>query len=101
MQPARREREGLKLTRRVLTQKQLAVLAFIQSYFDEHRRYPLIREVQAGCRIISYKSALDRLNALDRKGYIKRLPNKHRGIRLLRKSQPQNTKTPNRQMAAA
>jgi SOS-response transcriptional repressor LexA len=65
-----------------LTQKQQLVLAFIQRYFQENRRYPLIREVQAGCQITSYKSALDRLNALDRKGYIQRLPNKHRGIRL-------------------
>jgi SOS-response transcriptional repressor LexA len=42
----------------------------------------LIREIQLGCQIASYKSALDRLNALERKGFIKRTPNKHRGIRL-------------------
>ena len=57
---------------------------FLQSYFSEHRKFPLIREVQAGCEISSYKSALDRLNALERKGYIKRTPNKHRGIRIVR-----------------
>lgn len=58
---------------------------FLQSYFSEQRKFPLIREVQAGCEISSYKSALDRLNALERKGYIKRTPNKHRGIRIIRR----------------
>lgn len=70
-----------------LTGKQQIVLNFIGLFFRQHRCYPLIREVQAGCGITSYKSALDRLNALERKGYLKRVPNKHRGIRLLRKVQ--------------
>ena len=67
-----------------LTGKQQNVLDFIARFFSQHRCYPLIREVQAGCGITSYKSALDRLNALERKGYLKRTLNKHRGIRLLR-----------------
>ena len=77
------------------------MLVFIQGYLAEHSRYPLIREVQAGCRIVSYKSALDRLNALDRKGYIKRLPNKHRGIRLMRKAPPQAAAKTDRALVAA
>ena len=59
---------------------------FIQRYFNEHRQSPLIREVQLGCQIASYKSAIDRLNALERKGCIKRVPNKHRGIKLIRRA---------------
>lgn len=66
-----------------LTQKQSAVLEFIRSYFNEHRRSPLIREIQAGCQIVSYKSAIDRLNALEHKKLIRRVLNKHRGIRLV------------------
>jgi len=58
---------------------------FIEHYFGEYRQSPLIREIQTGCQIASYKSVLDRLNALEHKGYIKRAPNKHRGIRLIRK----------------
>jgi len=46
----------------------------------------LIREIQIGCGIASYKSAIDRLNALERKGYIKRAPHKHRGIRLAKRA---------------
>ena len=71
-----------------LTGKQQTVLAFIRQYFLEHRRSPLIREIQLACQIASYKSVLDRLNALEHKGYIKRLPNKHRGIRMVRRAAP-------------
>ena len=69
--------------KRSLTQKQYAVLEFIQNYFLQHRRSPLIREIQAGCQITSYKSAIDRLNALEHKKLIRRVLNKHRGIRLI------------------
>ena len=62
------------------------MLAFIERYFNEHRQSPLIREVQADCQIASYKSAIDRLNALERKGFIRRIPNKHRGIKVVRKA---------------
>ena len=74
------------VTKRLLTRKQQIVLEFLQRYFLEHHGSPLIREVQAGCQINSYKSTLDRLNALERKGYLKRIPNKHYGIRLLKPS---------------
>ncbi len=59
------------------------MLEFLQRYVGEHRQSPLIREIQSGCQIASYKSAIDRLNALERKGFIKRLPNKHRGVKLV------------------
>ena len=71
-----------------LTQKQQTLYEFITRYLSEHRQSPLIREIQAACQIASYKSAVDRLNALERKGFIKRVPNKHRGIRLARRAAP-------------
>ena len=64
------------------------MLDFIERYITDRRVAPLIREVQSGCQIASYKSAIDRLNAIERKGFIKRLPNKHRGIKLVRRAQP-------------
>jgi len=67
-----------------LTEKQRKVLEFLRIFIAEKKTPPLIREVQEGCRISSYKSAVDRLNALERKGFIRRFPNKHRGIQLLR-----------------
>ena len=74
------------MAKRSLTKKQHAMLASIERYFNEHRCSPLIREIQAACQIASYKSAIDRLNALEHKGFIKRVPNKHRGIKLVRRS---------------
>jgi len=61
------------------------VFDYIQGYIAEHHKSPLIREIQAECRIISYKSAIDRLGALEHKGFIKRVPNKHRGIKIARR----------------
>lgn len=80
-----------------LTQKQQRVLDYLQQYLAEHRRSPLLREIQEACQIASYKSVIDRLNALERKGYIKRVPNRHRAIHLHRKAVAQlsaNTETP-------
>ncbi len=68
-----------------LTDKQERVLEFIRGYIAEHRCGPFIREIQTACEIASYKSAIDRLNALERKGFIKRTPNKHRAIRVMPK----------------
>ncbi len=67
-----------------LTQKQQTVLSYIQSYLATYQQSPLIREIQLGCQIASYKSTLDRLNSLERRGWIRRVPNKHRGIHLVR-----------------
>lgn len=77
----------------VLTQKQKSVLEFLQQYLDKNRHAPFIREIQDGCDIVSYKSVIDRLNALERKGYIKRLPNKHRGIKILKKAPDSDSPT--------
>jgi len=85
----------------ILTAKQQVVFDFIQRYFEEHRMSPLIREVQVGCQIASYKSAIDRLNALEHKRYIRRAPNRHRGIRLLRKMLEGQPKTAEPSLASA
>ena len=71
-----------------LTHKQQIMLEFVQRFMAEHRKSPLIREIRIGCNILSYKSVLDRLNALEHKGFIRRIPSKHRGIRLIRKALP-------------
>lgn len=66
-----------------LTKKQKAVFDFIKRYIDDKKQAPYIREIQEGCGIISYKSAVDKLLALEKKGYIKRALNKHRSIEVL------------------
>lgn len=65
-----------------LTKKQKAVLDFIKQYIQEKKQSPYIREIQEACGITSYKSAVDKLLALEKKGQIERELNKHRGIRI-------------------
>jgi len=68
------------MERYVLTQKQKEVYDYIRLYMDKNAISPYIREIQEGCSIQSYKSAVDKLLALEKKGYIKRSLNKHRSI---------------------
>ncbi len=65
-----------------LTEKQAYVLSYIKSYIERNNSSPLIREIQEGCNINSYKTAVDKLLVLEKKGFIKRELNKHRGIQL-------------------
>lgn len=65
------------------TEKQRVVYDFIKSYIDTNKRAPYIREIQEGCNIVCYKTAVDKLLALEKKGLIKRKLNKHRSIKVL------------------
>ena len=66
----------------LLTIRQKKVYEFVKEYIGLNKRAPYIREIQTGCGSISYKAAVDKLLALEKKGYIRRIPNKHRGIEL-------------------
>lgn len=66
-----------------LTMRQKAVFDFIKQFMQEKKQSPYIREIQDACGIVSYKSAVDKLLALEKKGYIKRTLNKHRSIELV------------------
>ena len=63
-----------------LTQKQLEVYNYVTGYMKKNNKSPYIREIQEACGINSYKVILDRLSALEKKGYIHRHFNKHRSI---------------------
>lgn len=63
-----------------LTDKQLDVFNCIRNYIKEHNKSPYIREIQEACAVNSYKVIIDRLSALEKKGYIRRRINKHRSI---------------------
>jgi len=65
-----------------LTVKQSVVLDYIKGYIEKNNIAPFIREIQEGCKIVSYKSAVDKLLVLEKKGFIKRELNKHRGIQI-------------------
>ena len=66
-----------------LTLRQAQTYEFLKAYFIQNRHAPYLREIQAGCQIKSHKSVIDKLVALERKGYIRRKINKHRSIKLL------------------
>ena len=66
----------------ILTQKQRVVYDYIKGYIEKNSVSPYIREIQEGCNIQCYKSAVDKLLALEKKGYINRSLNKHRSITL-------------------
>jgi repressor LexA len=68
------------MERYILTQKQQDVYDYIRGYMEKNSKSPYIREIQEGCGIQCYKSAVDKLLALEKKGYIKRAMNKHRSI---------------------
>ena len=65
-----------------LTAKQSDVLNYIKLYIEKNNISPIIREIQTGCGMVSYKSAVDKLLVLEKKGFIKRELNKHRGIKI-------------------
>ncbi len=69
-----------------LTQKQLEIFAFIISFSKENGYSPSIREVGAFFHI-SPPSVLDHLRALEKKGFIRRLPFKSRCLEILKNPQ--------------
>ncbi len=66
-----------------LTKKQEYVYLFLKDYIAKYRHAPYLHEIQLACNIKSRKSVIDRLNALERRGYIKRKINQHKGIKLV------------------
>lgn len=67
----------------VLTEKQEAVLKFIENYQLKNGRSPTLREMREHFNVNSDNSILKHLNALQEKGYIKK-DSSTRGIALLR-----------------
>ncbi len=74
---------GVDMEQVKLTKKQRGVLDFIKAHMGKNKQAPYIREIQQACGIVSYKSAVDKLLALEKKGYIERALNKHRSIKLV------------------
>ena len=74
---------GVNMEQIKLTEKQKKVFDFIKAHMGKNEQAPYIREIQQACDITSYKSAVDKLLALEKKGYIKRAINKHRSIKLV------------------
>ena len=68
-----------------LTPNQEQIYQFIRQYISQNKCAPYLREIQQSCQVKSHKTVIDRLVALERKGYIKRKINQHRSIKLMHK----------------
>lgn len=66
-----------------LTQIQRGTLNYIVVYVREHGYPPTVREIGAACGGVRTQAVVDRLTALERKGYISRVMGSPRTIRVL------------------
>mgnify|MGYP003704912415 CR=1 FL=1 len=63
-----------------LTKKQQAILDYMREHVTEHSYWPSIRDIQAKFRFASTNAVFGHLQALERKGVIKRTAGQSRGI---------------------
>jgi repressor LexA len=68
--------------RKPLTKKQDRIFEFIRKHVQDTGYPPTVREIGTNFRI-SEKGAYDHLNAIEKKGYIRRMPKKPRAIEIL------------------
>ena len=67
-----------------LTERQKKVLEFIIDYIEENEYPPTFREIARAMEITSTKGVTDHLVVLEKKGYISRIENQSRAIRILK-----------------
>lgn len=67
----------------ILTTKQKETLAYIELYVGWHGISPLVTEIQKHFKLDSIRSVTQRLDALEKKGFISRNRFKHRGITVI------------------
>ncbi|MDD4111318.1 MAG: hypothetical protein PHS54_07285, partial [Clostridia bacterium] len=66
----------------MLTKRQKEVLDFITEYIDKNGFGPTLNEINQKLGMGSASAAYQHVDALERKGYLKKLPNKTRAIAL-------------------
>lgn len=65
-----------------LTDQQRTVFAFVKQYLDENGFAPLYREIRDGADLTNVGLVYKNLEALQKKGYIRKEENSKRGIEL-------------------
>jgi repressor LexA len=65
-----------------LTARQRSILDFLRQYAREKGYPPTIREIRDAFHLKSNRGVVDHLKALERKGYIRRVPGSSRGIEI-------------------
>ena len=69
--------------RDVLTKKQQETLDYLKNYLSENNEAPLLSEMKEEFGLNSTRSVTQRLDSLEKKGYITRDHFRHRGIRIV------------------
>ena len=77
-----------------LTLRQQQVLTFIASHADKHGYPPTLREIALHLGISGNAGVMSHLEALEKKGHIRRDPGSSRGIVLVREPQPEFVQIP-------
>jgi repressor LexA len=78
---------------KLLTEKQHAVLAFVEDFCRRQGYPPTVREVAAHFGV-QPRAAVDHLAALKRKGYLHREPGRSRGLALVSRLEDQVVEVP-------
>jgi len=77
-----------------LPPRQKQVLEFIKEYVVRHEYPPSLRDIATHIGVSGNVSVIGHLEALERKGYIRRDPGNSRGIALVREKQPEVAQVP-------
>lgn len=70
---------------RRLTERQRAVLAYISHYINENDVAPSLQEIGVAMGGVSPTAAFAHVVALEKKGYLRRIPHERRGLEILRR----------------
>ena len=69
-----------------LTNRQREILEIIERHLEEHGYPPTVREIGEACRLKSPRSVTQHLDALERKGFIRRKKDKSRAIEVVKRA---------------
>ncbi len=71
-----------------LTDRQQTLLDFIKAFVTKHSYMPSLQEMATALELASLQGVKDHLRALERKGYLRRVPGRRRALELLAASAP-------------
>lgn len=71
---------------RRLTERQRAVLAYVSRYIDQNDFAPSLQEIGRAMGGISPTAAFAHVIALEKKGYLRRIPHERRGLEVIRRA---------------
>lgn len=75
--------EGSRGMREALTEQQQNVLEFVENYGRQHGFPPTLREIGRGIGLRNVNAVRGHLTALERKGYLTRVPDRARSVKLV------------------